>query len=438
MKTYIRTVVIILCFVSSIMGQWTKQNSTFPKGVSTMWISSVNENVAWVAGYKKPFPTSYTGYMKTIDGGNNWNYNTISSENGTITGLCAIDENNAWVCAWDKSERISGRVYKTVDGGSTWTRQTTAYPDSGSAPGFIHFFDANNGVTVGDPKGGYLEVYTTSDGGENWMRVPKSNIPAATAEFASVSVYTVSDDMIWHIMYNSGRIFYSSDKGVHWKASYPQLPDATKTCQCAFQNETIGIVVNYPSTIKKTTDGGASWFKITAPSGINMNWISYVPGTVNTYVITCDEANPGSAYTNDGGNTWTTIDSVEHSVSAFISPTIGWSGAYKTNEISKWDGSLTAVEKIDSKIPENFNLSQNYPNPFNPSTKIKFDIPKQSNVKFAVYDVLGREVDVIVNKEMLPGSYEVTFNAQNLSTGVYFYKIECGDQIKSAKMLLVK
>ncbi len=89
-------------------------------------------------------------------------------------------------------------------------------------------------------------------------------------------------------------------------------------------------------------------------------------------------------------------------------------------------------------IPNVFSLAQNYPNPFNPSTSIKFNVPKLSLVKLVVYDVIGREITTLVNGMKQPGSYEAIFNAENLASGVYFYRIEAGDFIDVKKMVLIK
>jgi hypothetical protein len=91
-----------------------------------------------------------------------------------------------------------------------------------------------------------------------------------------------------------------------------------------------------------------------------------------------------------------------------------------------------------STIPETYSLSQNYPNPFNPKTMIEFSIPKSENVKITVFDILGREVMVLVNDIFKAGSYEVDFNASGLASGVYMYKINAGDFTDTKKMLLVK
>lgn len=93
---------------------------------------------------------------------------------------------------------------------------------------------------------------------------------------------------------------------------------------------------------------------------------------------------------------------------------------------------------INSEIPNNYRLSQNYPNPFNPITNIKFSIPVTGLVKLVVYDILGREVNTLLNEVKPAGNYLVDFDASHLSSGVYFYTIQSGNFTDTKKMLLVK
>ena len=94
--------------------------------------------------------------------------------------------------------------------------------------------------------------------------------------------------------------------------------------------------------------------------------------------------------------------------------------------------------EISSVIPNTYSLNQNYPNPFNPVTRINFDIPKQGMVSLRVYDVLGREVKTLVNEVKAPGVYSVDFNGTELSSGVYFYKLESNGFTDIKKMMLIK
>lgn len=99
---------------------------------------------------------------------------------------------------------------------------------------------------------------------------------------------------------------------------------------------------------------------------------------------------------------------------------------------------LTEVSEFNNTLPSNFILSQNYPNPFNPATTIKYQIPKLSHVTLKVYDVLGNEINTIVNQEKPAGNYQVEFDAGKLTSGVYFYQLKAGTFIKTKKMILLR
>jgi len=102
------------------------------------------------------------------------------------------------------------------------------------------------------------------------------------------------------------------------------------------------------------------------------------------------------------------------------------------------NGTVIGITNINTTIPDKFTLSQNYPNPFNPETNIKFGLPKASNVKLAVYDMLGREVEVIINNKMDAGSYNATWNAMPYASGVYFYRLTADGFTDVKKMIVVK
>ncbi len=102
-------------------------------------------------------------------------------------------------------------------------------------------------------------------------------------------------------------------------------------------------------------------------------------------------------------------------------------------------GAITKVEKdATAGIPTNFALYQNYPNPFNPTTTITYDLPLRANVKLVVYNVLGQKIAILVDEVQEPGRYNVTFDASNLPSGVYFYRLEADKFVQTKKMLLVK
>jgi hypothetical protein len=98
---------------------------------------------------------------------------------------------------------------------------------------------------------------------------------------------------------------------------------------------------------------------------------------------------------------------------------------------------LTSVE-APSQVPVSFSLMQNYPNPFNPTTTIKYAIPSSQHVRLKLFDVLGRQVAVLVDQNQHAGFYGVAFDAATLSSGVYFYRIEAGSFVQTKRMLLLK
>jgi len=108
------------------------------------------------------------------------------------------------------------------------------------------------------------------------------------------------------------------------------------------------------------------------------------------------------------------------------------------NQIVFYDTVNTGITKLGSEIPNKYDLYQNYPNPFNPSTKIKFDIIRNENVKLEIYDITGRSINTLVNGKLEAGKYEFTMTASSIPSGVYFYKLETENYTMTRRMILLK
>ena len=125
-------------------------------------------------------------------------------------------------------------------------------------------------------------------------------------------------------------------------------------------------------------------------------------------------------------------------------------GKYSGDNRIKKTGSMTltsgekfrmnalAKEMVKNEIPTEYKLGQNFPNPFNPTTIIRYDLPEASEIKLTVFDILGREIKILVNEIKQPGFYEAAFDAGNLPSGVYVYRLETKNFTKSQKMVLIK
>jgi hypothetical protein len=108
--------------------------------------------------------------------------------------------------------------------------------------------------------------------------------------------------------------------------------------------------------------------------------------------------------------------------------------------VYKWTGDFfpTALERDNEILPATYKLDQNYPNPFNPTTEINFTITKAHKTTLKIFNILGQEVTTLVNKELPAGAYKFNFDASNLASGTYIYKLESGDFVDSKKMTLIK
>ena len=115
-----------------------------------------------------------------------------------------------------------------------------------------------------------------------------------------------------------------------------------------------------------------------------------------------------------------------------------FAGTYDNSVWRRSYSEILDIQKVSTIIPTKYFLSQNYPNPFNPTSKIKFAMPKAGDAKVIVFDVMGREVQTLVNERLQPGTYETTFDGSALNSGVYFYKITTGNYSETKRMLLIK
>jgi photosystem II stability/assembly factor-like uncharacterized protein len=197
----------------------------------------------------------------------------------------------------------------------------------------------------------------------------------------------------------------------------------------------------------KTSDGGESWnyneigiFGAARAISFRNESEGWAPVPLAGSII----------YTMDSAKTWTEIyDPDSSAIYDLIFPdSLHGFAVGEEGVILKYNPPIVSDIKIIVQNASNiYQLYQNYPNPFNPTTKIKFSIPtnqigETSNVKIVVYDILGNEVATILDKELLPGSYEIDFRAkidnQQLVSGIYFYQLRVGIFAQTKKMLLVK
>ena len=289
-----------------------------------------------------------TGTIVTTDGGDTWTLSSFTDPKAfPVQCLHAFDANTAFV--------VASTIYKTTDRGTTWAPVSGVFTNSASFPNTIHFFDQNNGVSMGDPVDGYFEIYTTSNGGTNWTRVPSNNIPAPlTGETGYVSMHTYYNNSYWFTTSNT-RIFRSTDRGYTWTCY--QFPQATGLGSIAFRDELHGLsecVIDSNWNYYKTSDGGSNWAYVsTWPSWMfgYFNIVS-IPGSQSIYTINsiCYSGNERKAmvlFTNDDGLTWHRMDDWGSFTNGdwvdygqWSSVNSGWGSFYGANQgcIYHWPG----------------------------------------------------------------------------------------------------
>lgn len=193
-----------------------------------------------------------------------------------------------------------------------------------------------------------------------------------------------------------------------------------------------GILAQDSLGIFTSTNNGTTWTLIQTLKS------TQIPQTGINSTTNLTTASGSGEYTSPANNEWATkIFPLAQGVNKV--KFTAWS-AYGNNLFIDNIASYLFVGTTGNinSVPIDFRLSQNYPNPFNPSTKINFSIPKQTFVSLKVFDMLGREVALLINQQLTPNEYSVNFNGANLSSGIYFYKLETAEFTEIKRMVLMK
>ena len=440
--------------VPPTQAQWLEQTSGFPDSGKTIFsLNAVNQNVVWALGGDPGF-SPYHRFTRTTNGGTSWVSGFVTGATGLV-GSCISphDANTAWAAMGDPSFATSGGIYKTTDAGATWARQTTAYPSAGGFVDIVHIFDLNSGVAIGDPNGGYYEIYTTANGGANWNRVPSANIPAPlNGEFGLIPgpVFFALNNTVWFGT-SQGRIYRSTNRGTNWTVASLGLDTTYFVYSVAFRDNNNGLATAISNTggnkLLRTIDGGTNWSLLFSPPRPVANWVTSVPGT-QLYVLTSDfvfrSVRQGSAYSSNDGASWTLIDTLEHGTTTFIAPNIGWSGkrtgAAGQGGMWKYNGNaLVTSVSISEQTAKQLRLEQNYPNPFNPTTEIRFSVGESGRATLEVFNILGQKVATLFDDVAEAGQYyKIKFSAGNFASGVYLYKLQSGARGEVKKLVVLK
>jgi photosystem II stability/assembly factor-like uncharacterized protein len=326
------------------------------------------------------FVGNYETIFKTTNGGSNWIVikNGPGGQGNSYFGLYFLNKDTGWVCG--TYEKIS----KTTNGGLTFD---SAFVDAGWTYD-MYFKDANNGIVTSEGR-----VFKTTNGGSSWFQ---SLDVLDTRIFWKISV--IENQYAWVASMNGASVYRTDNFGGNWSLIYDSSKVLWMYGVC-FVNKDTGFIGGMYNKLFKTRNGGTTWLR-------------------------------ENTQTNND-----TFFSIE-----FVNDTVGWISSSHGIILHTTSGgqTLTSIPTQTENFAEDYELNQNYPNPFNNQTKIEFTIPKFSEVRIVLYDIIGRQRDIITHGIYQSGKYETIYAPKNISSGVYFYKMEVNGKVLKTKKLIMQ
>jgi hypothetical protein len=445
--------ILCLCLIcllsSSTYSQW-QFDTTLPYGshTPTIWqVCVIDSSVSWAFGtmhVNQNYDAPYIARRNSIG----W-MQVINDLSDTIQAysIAATDSLNIWLTTYFPQD-----IFYSSNGGINWLLQYHI-ADIGSIGVDIIFSKKfpNIGYTyLGYVSGGHyagVRILKTTNSGQNWNSWI-FNLPGYAS--AGPSMCMVDSNYAWFGVdslpeTSIKKIIMTSNGGINWQIidvgpfwagpETIQFSDDKNTGVFVAQNNTV-------SYIYRTTNGGFNWTPVYSMSNYYSETMRWIPGTSNIYgnseFILVRSTNNGvnwSIMTGGPGTHLKSMDAVRINDETIYALAVTWDlRVYKLLDTARPIG----VKPIGTEIPNYFSLSQNYPNPFNPVTTINYELPASGFVKLVIYDILGREIKVLINEKQSIGKYKVEFDGTNFPSGVYFYRLESGDFVSTKKMVLIK
>ncbi|HSD64569.1 MAG TPA: YCF48-related protein [Ignavibacteriaceae bacterium] len=371
----------------------------------------------------------------TSDGGSNWS-TQYSNDSLNIVNLFFLNTLRGWASAWSNDFEPYGTfILETTNGGLNWIK--TRFRVGEKFANTFYFLDTLKGFAAGYPN---LFMRTT-DGGANWVDVIRDS--SVLAGFPPYTIKFFNDQYGYAcggVRDIAGVVWRTTDGGISWNTVVDSLTSEPVYDLQIFDSLHVlamGGDPEYGASKVVTFNGGNIW-------EYNLLGILWYPVDIDFRTSTEGWAPLGAQrkflYSNDEGQTWSempTPDSV-NVIKISFPDTIHGFGIGENGEMVKY-----VYQKPSSTIPEkikisSFYLEQNYPNPFNPSTTISWQTSKPEWQSLKIYNVLGEEMSTLVNEYRPAGHYSVKFRSENLTSGVYFYKLQSGEHIQVRKMILLR
>jgi|GEM_PF-789466 len=399
------------------------------------------------------------GLMLSTDFGTTWANVNTGINNSDITDVYASPSGSIF-CSRSPLYYSYGGIYRSRDDGNSWQQLNTG----NNNPNVRTFFTSKEGTLFA----GDMGIYRSENDGDNWWFA--YNTSSLVQSFIETSNAT--------IIAAANGIYRSTDDGLTWTRSNSGLTNSGIFSLTLTGTGTI-LASSFEGIIYRSTDDGLSWQVIRIPtinsilslfnssdnqlfagthgSGLytssddGITWMSnssFTYGSIRGFAessvghLFAGISEIGVYVSQDKGNTWSLLSTSGMSdkrIQTFcISNTDYLFAGTWRGSLFKSTSKITDVKQENNTILTGFLLEQNYPNPFNPTTTIVYNIPYSNYVTLEIYNILGQSIRILVDDFQYEGNYKITFDASELPSGVYIYRLKSGNYSDSKKMLILK
>ena len=390
---------------------------------------------------------NYSNIYRSTDNGNNWNrmlyFNTVGLPDNYFTSIAINSKGNILA-----GNNYYWGVYRSTDNGNTWTQLYTGGLSN------IHVvslaINSADDIFAGTESDG---VFRSTDNGNTWTQI---NTGLTDSYIRALAIN--SGEFIFAGTNNGNGVFRSVEPTAYSLAVTASNGTVIKNPdQAGYNFGTTVTLTATPATGYSFTAWSGDATGSTNPLAVTINGNKNITANfaINRYTVTLT-ASPKNGGTVSGSGIYdygssVTIAAVAKNITGSKFQFINWTeNGIEISKNTSYTFNITANKNLianflditsvedEGGIPTKFVLSQNYPNPFNPSTTIRYNLPKEAMVSIKVYDMLGREMKTLIKEYKSAGSYNVEFNASNLTSGIYFYRLTAGDFTQVKKLVLMK
>jgi photosystem II stability/assembly factor-like uncharacterized protein len=377
-------------------------------------VQFIDNNVGWVVGENGIV-------LKSTNAGESW-FTLNSGQNANFNSVFFLNSTTGWISG------DNGLIIKSIDGGANWMQQNSGL--------FVNIFkvefcDANFGYALAH--GGI--ILKTVNGGTTWSTIYDSYDELKDIEFFNPNIGWVC---------GQGDIFRTNNGGLSWTHQF-DTPYYDFRSLCLLDSSIV-FSAGDDGLILLTTNGGQgipvpvnliSFTAFTRGDEVVLSWSTSTE--LNNHIFEIERKTKNQEFYTTGyveGSGTTT----EHHDYSYIDRNVERNTYYYRLKQIDFNGMCQYSDQIEVFVSGvlTIKLEQNYPNPFNPVTNIGFTISDFGFVSLKIYDILGNEIATLINEEKQPGTYEVEFDANDLTSGIYFYQLKSGNYLETRKMVMLK